>query len=51
MVRTRLLAASVVLAAAGAPLLPALADTTSDALAFPPGTHLTADFPYGLTQA
>jgi hypothetical protein len=51
MVRTRLWAAAAVLVAAGAPLLPALADSPSDALAFPPGTHLTADFPYGLTQA
>jgi hypothetical protein len=49
------LLAAVLVAGAGqlgaAQLSPARADATGTMPVFPPGTHLTADFPYGLTQA
>jgi hypothetical protein len=53
MARTHLLLASAVLVAGVAQLAPALADDGAATVlpVFPVGTHLTADFPYGLTQA
>ena len=57
MARTRLVVATAVLLAAGAQLgvaqlSPAAAGgATGTAPVFPPGIQLTADFPYGLTQA
>jgi hypothetical protein len=45
------LTASLVLAASAVQRAPASAAGSSAVPVFPPGTHLTADFPYGLTQA
>jgi hypothetical protein len=52
MKRFPVLAGSFVLVAAAAQMAPAAADSGGSAgPVFPPGTHLTAAFPYGLTQA
>src|SRR5690349_20156445 len=56
MVRTRWWLAAAVLVAGATQLgvsqqSPARADNGGNAPVFPPGAHLTADFPYGLTQA
>src|SRR3954451_6533671 len=49
--RRRLVVGAMALAAGAAAFVPALAAGSSDVPVFPAGTHLTADFPYGLTQA